>query len=106
MNKISVIVPVYNTKRYLCRCVDGLLCQSYSDIEILLVENGSTDGCRELCDQYANKYPQIEAYHVANKGVSYARNIGMKNAKGDFLAFCDSDDYMPPYALKHMVEAL
>lgn len=106
MNKISVIVPVYNTKRYLCRCVDSLLCQSYSDIEIVLVDNGSTDGCREICDQYANKYPQIEVCHVANKGVSYARNIGMRNAKGDFLTFCDSDDYMPSNALEHMIKAL
>ena len=106
MNKISVIVPVYNTKEYFCRCVDSLLCQTYSDIEIVLVDNGSTDGCSEICDQYANKYPQIKVQHVTNKGVSYARNVGMRNAKGDFLAFCDSDDYMPSNALEHMVEAL
>ena len=106
MNKVSVVVPVYNTREYLERCVESLIEQSYSDIEILLIDNGSTDGSAEIIDRFASCNEKIKAYHLEEKGVSRARNIGIKEATGAFIAFCDSDDYVPTDALEHMVNAL
>lgn len=106
MNKISVVVPVYNAREYVERCVDSLLKQSYSDIEILLIDNGSTDGCAEIVDHLACSNERIKAYHLEEKGVSRARNVGINMSTGDFIAFCDSDDFLPSNALEHMVNAL
>lgn len=106
MNRVSVIVPVYNTKAYIKRCVDSLLNQTYSDMEIILIDNGSTDGCSEICDRYANEYKRVKTYHVKNAGVSNARNIGIENATGEFIAFCDSDDYSLTTAIEHMTDML
>lgn len=89
---ISIIVPVYNTRDYLCRCVDSLLAQDYTDYEIILVDDGSTDGSGKLCDQLASDHRQIRVVHQANAGLSSARNTGIKQAKGDYLTFVDSDD--------------
>ena len=74
---ISVIIPVYNVKEYLRDCIDSVLAQSISDYEVILVNDGSTDGSGELCDQYAEKYPQIHTVHQQNQGVSVARNTGL-----------------------------
>lgn len=106
MNRVSVVVPVHNTKDYIKRCVDSLLNQTYSDIEIILVDNGSIDGSSEICDWYADKYIRVKTYHVENTGVSYARNVGIEKAEGDFIAFCDSDDYMLPDMIEHMANIL
>ena len=106
MNKISVVVPVYNVRKYVERCVDSLLKQSYSDIEVLLIDNGSTDGCSEIVDYLACSNERIKAYHLEEKGVSRARNVGINMSTGDFIAFCDSDDFLPSDALEHMVNTL
>ena len=93
---ISVIVPVYNVERYLSRCVDSLLAQTYKNIEILLIDDDSPDKCPQLCDDYVRNYSNIKTIHLKNSGigVSGARNAGLDNAKGDYIAFVDSDDYV------------
>jgi len=93
---ISVIVPVYNVERYLSRCVESILAQTYKNIEILLIDDDSPDNCPQLCDDYATNYSNIKTVHLKNSGigVSGARNAGLEIAKGDFIAFVDSDDYV------------
>lgn len=93
---ISVIVPVYNVEDYLCKCVDSILAQSYKRIEIILVDDGSTDGSPVIADNYAKKYKNIKVIHKKNGGLSSARNAGMKIASGEWLSFIDSDDYVEP----------
>lgn len=91
---ISVIVPVYNTKEYLERCVNSLLNQTYQDMEIILVDDGSTDGSGEICDRFAERDRRIRVLHKENGGSSSARNLGIENAEGDYIGFVDSDDYV------------
>lgn len=90
---ISVIIPVYNCDNYLKVCVNSLLNQSYKDFEIILIDDGSTDVSKTICDEYDKAYECIHAIHTSNMGPSHARNLGLENAKGEFVAFCDSDDY-------------
>ena len=97
MLRISVIIPVYNVEKYLCRCIDSVLGQSYPLYEIILVDDGSGDNCPEICDEYAEAYPdRIRVVHQENRGVSDARNRGIELAQGDYLGFIDSDDYIEP----------
>lgn len=91
---ISVIVPVYKAERYLHRCVDSILAQSYTDFELLLINDGSPDNCGAICDEYAQKDSRVRVFHKENGGVSSARNMGLENAKGEYVTFCDSDDYV------------
>ena len=92
---ISVVIPVYNTKAYLTFCVNSVLAQTFSDYEILLVDDGSTDGSAELCDQLAKEHLQIRAIHKPNGGASSARNKGIDEARGTYIHFIDSDDFLP-----------
>lgn len=102
--QISVIVPVYNTERFLPECVQGLLNQSYSCYEILLIDDGSTDGSSLILDELKQSYPdRIRVIHQKNAGVSAARNTGLRNAKGDFVVFCDSDDMVSPAYLQTLM---
>ncbi len=102
--KLSVIVPVYNVAGYLERSVDCLLRQTYQNLEIILVDDGSTDGSSELCDRFAQKDLQrIKVIHKANGGLSDARNMGMKHATGEYIAFLDSDDYLHHCAYEIMI---
>ncbi len=91
---ISVIVPVYNSEKYLDRCVWSLLNQTLNDIEIILVDDGSDDSSPSLCDEYANSYEKIKVIHKANEGAGPARNCGINAALGDYIGFVDSDDYI------------
>lgn len=91
--KFSVIVPIYNVEDYLRECVDSVLAQDFRDYEIILVDDGSPDNCGKICDEYAEKYPRIKTIHKENGGLSDARNFGIKEAKGEYLIFLDSDDY-------------
>lgn len=91
---ISVIVPVYNVEKYLDRCVKSILSQSFSDFELLLVDDGSPDRCGEMCDEYAKGDSRIKAFHKRNGGLSDARNFGIEKALGEYLMFVDSDDYI------------
>lgn len=106
MKSVSVIVPVYNVEKYLARCLDSLLGQTQPDIEILVVNDGSTDTSGRIVDEYAQKYPdRIRAFHMENEGVSAARNRGVAEAEGKYLTFVDSDDYVTVDYLELMVEA-
>lgn len=91
--KFSVIIPVYNVEKYLDECVHSVLAQDFQDYEIILVNDGSTDNSGKKCDVYAEKYSQIKVIHKENGGLSDARNFGIKEAKGDYLIFLDSDDF-------------
>lgn len=92
--KISVIIPVYNVEKYLKRCVDSVLNQIYSNLEILLIDDGSLDKSGIICDEYALSDERIKVIHKTNGGAASARNIGIENATGDYIAFVDSDDYI------------
>ena len=97
MNSISVIVPVYNTEKYLQSCIDSILAQRQYICEIILVDDGSTDQCPAICDEYARQWPDLIAViHQANQGSSAARNCAIDRAKGMYLSFIDSDDYIEP----------
>lgn len=92
--KISVIVPVYKVEQYLHRCIDSILSQSFTDFELLLIDDGSPDNCGKICDEYTQKDSRVRVFHKPNGGVSSARNLGLDNAKGEWVAFIDSDDYI------------
>ncbi len=91
---ISIIVPVYNVKQYINQCIDSIICQSYTDLEIILIDDGSTDGSGSICDDYAAKDSRIRVFHTENRGLSAARNLGIGKARGDYLSFIDSDDWI------------
>lgn len=97
---ISIIVPVYNVENYLRECLDSLIQQSYKNLEIILVNDGSSDGSGEICDEYAQKDSRIKAIHKENSGVSDTRNIGLKTMTGDYLMFMDSDDMLQHDAIE------
>lgn len=105
MPAISVIIPVYKVEPYLDACVSSVVGQTFSDLEILLVDDGSPDRCPELCDAWAQKDPRVRVIHQENGGLSAARNTGIEAAKGEFLAFVDSDDMLEPDALRRAWEA-
>lgn len=104
--KISVIVPVYKVEAYLPRCVESLLSQTYKDFEIILVDDGSPDTCPAMCDAYAKKYSNIHALHKENGGLSDARNAGVTIAKGEYVTFVDSDDYVHPAYLEMLMQGI
>ena len=91
---ISVIVPVYNVEKYLAKCIDSIIAQTYTNLEILLVDDGATDSSGAICDEYAQKESRIRVIHKENGGLSDARNRGIAEARGEYLGFIDSDDYI------------
>lgn len=97
---ISIIVPVYNTEAYLRRCLESILTQTFTDFECILIDDGSLDNCPMICDEYATKDNRIIVIHQKNSGVSIARNIGLNVAKGEWINFVDSDDWLEPNALE------
>lgn len=105
---LSIIVPVYNVEKYLCKCVDSLLAQDLSpeEYEIILVDDGSTDQGGEICDAYAMNHSNVIVIHQKNGGLSAARNSGIDVAKGKYIQFVDSDDYLEPNVLKSLVEKM
>ena len=96
MCKVSVIVPIYNIKQYLPRCIDSIRNQTLKDIEIILIDDGSTDGSSEICDQYAAVDPRVRVLHKENEGLSAARNDGIQMARADYIMFVDGDDWVEP----------
>lgn len=104
MTKLSVIVPVYNVEKYLPRCVESLLSQTLEDIEILLVDDGSTDGSGKICDAFALRDSRVRVLHFENRGVSAARNEGISAANGEYLGFVDADDYVSPDMFRTMYD--
>lgn len=103
---VSVVVPVYKTEKYLKKCVDSILVQTYPNLEILLIDDGSPDHCGEICDEYAKKDRRIRVFHNYNHGVSYSRNCGIKAATGEYLLFIDSDDYINPVYVEELVKSI
>lgn len=102
----SIIVPIYNTETRLKRCIDSLVNQTFKDIEIILVDDGSTDKSSSICDEYANKDSRIKVIHQKNAGQGIARNSGLKVANGEYIAFLDSDDYMDSNSYGIIKEAI
>lgn len=103
MPKLSVIVPVYNTEKYLRECIDSILAQTFTDFELILVDDGSTDGSGAICDEYAAKDPRIQVIHQQNGGVTWARKTGVRNARGMYFGFVDSDDWIHPEMFAQMM---
>ena len=92
--KTSVIVPIYKVEEYLHRCIDSIINQTYTNLEIILVDDGSPDNCPMICDEYAKKDSRIRVIHKKNGGLSDARNAGLEIATGEYIGFVDSDDWI------------
>lgn len=102
--KVSVIIPVYNAEKYLRRCVDSILAQTFTDFELLLVDDGSKDASGAICDEYADRDNRVRVFHKENGGVSSARNLGLDNARGEWVTFCDADDEVTGTYLEDMIQ--
>ena len=105
-DKISIIVPVYNVEAYLERCIESIINQTYKNLEIILVNDGSTDNSKAICEQYVQKDSRIVLINQKNGGSSIARNVGLDKASGNIIAFADSDDYLEELMLETMVNAM
>ena len=103
---VSIIVPVYNVAEYLAECLDSVISQSYNQIEVILIDDGSTDGSEAICDEYAQRDKRIKVIHNSNHGVGYSRNAGLQMAVGECIAFVDPDDYLEGNFLEKMVGRL
>ena len=101
---VSVIVPIYNVEKYLAECVDSILGQTFQDMEIILVDDGSLDSSSQMADDYAVRDQRVKVIHKENGGLSSARNAGMKIARGEYIYFCDSDDYISLDAIEILYE--
>ena len=101
---VSVIVPVYNVEKHLKSCVESVLCQTHTEVELILVDDGSPDKCGEICDQYAHTDPRVRVIHQKNSGLSAARNAGLDVATGTYIVFLDSDDMIHPQLLRLCVD--
>ena len=106
MDLVSIIVPVYKTEQYLSRCVNSILNQSYSNIEIILVDDGSPDDCPRLCNEFEEKYSNVKVVHKKNGGLSSARNAGLDVCKGNYISFIDSDDFIEKNFIRRLYESL
>ena len=106
MDKISVIVPVYKVEKYLKKCIESIISQSYKNLEIILVDDGSPDNCGKICDEYIQKDKRIKVIHKKNGGLSSARNAGLNIATGDYIGFVDSDDWIEFDMYKKMIECI
>ncbi|WP_250720279.1 glycosyltransferase family 2 protein [Bacteroides fragilis] len=103
---VSIITPVYNVERYLSKCIESILNQTYANFELLLINDGSEDSSGYLCDTYASKDVRIKVFHQKNAGVSFARNVGLGAVKGDWVTFVDADDWIEPFFLEEFLKAV
>lgn len=103
-NRVSIIIPVYNVEKFLKRCLDSVISQSHSNLDIILINDGSSDGSGEICDQYALKDKRVTVIHKQNEGLSEARNDGLKIARGDYVFFVDSDDYIHRETIERLLD--
>lgn len=106
MKKVSIIVPIYNTEKYLSKCIESLINQTYHNIEIILVNDGSNDGTEKVCKKYKKKDSRVKYFYKKNGGVSSARNLGLIKSTGDYIAFVDSDDYVSESYIFDMVNII
>lgn len=102
---LSVIIPVYNTEKFLAKAIESVLNQTYRDLEVIIINDGSTDGSGEICDRYAQRDNRVYVIHKKNEGQGVARNLGISCAKGEYITFLDSDDYIDIDAYKNVIEA-
>ena len=102
---ISIIIPVYKVELYLKQCVESILIQTYLNIEVILVDDGSPDSCPQICDEYARKDYRIKVIHKSNGGLSDARNVGLNIAVGQYVVFVDSDDWIENTMVEHLLFA-
>lgn len=103
---ISIIIPVYNSSKYLDRCILSVLDQDYSELEIIIIDDGSTDSSPSICDSFSKQDSRVKVFHICNSGVSNARNFGLKKATGEYVSFIDSDDYVSPDLIRVLYENL
>ena len=106
MPDLSIIVPVYGVEKYLSRCIDSILNQTFRDFELILIDDGSPDNCGAICDDYAARDSRIKVIHQQNKGVSAARNAALDVAIGSYLGFVDGDDWVEPEMYETMIDAM
>src|SRR5699024_1141358 len=104
MAKVSIIVPIYNSENYLKYCLETIVNQTYNNLEILLINDGSLDNSLDICKEFEQKDNRIKLFNIPNSGVSVARNIGIDNATGEFITFVDSDDWMELNAIEFGVD--
>ncbi len=106
MYKLSIIIPVYNLEEYLKRCLNSVMLQDTSEVEIIIVNDGSSDGTEKICNEYVEKYSNIKAYYKKNEGLSIARNFGISKASGEYVLFLDGDDFLSRDALKNILNEI
>lgn len=106
MPTVSLIVPIYNVNAYLPKCIESLLSQTFKNIEIILIDDGSTDNSGDICDQYKKRDPRIRVMHQKNQGVSHARNVGMDQAVGEYISFIDGDDWISSNYVEILLKAI
>ena len=106
MPEISVIVPVYNCEKYIGKCIESILNQTFKDLELILIDDGSADESGKICDEYKIQDKRVKVIHEKNSGVSIARNVGINVAKGKYIGFVDSDDYLAPDMYESLYENL
>ena len=100
---ISVVLPIYNVEKYLNRCIKSIITQTYKNLEVILVDDGSPDHCPRICDEWAKKDARIKVIHKKNEGLGMARNTGIENATGEYICFVDSDDYIAPDTIEKVI---
>lgn len=105
-DRVSIIVPVYKTEKYLEECLDSISRQTYPNLEIILIDDGSPDGCGNICDKYSAKDSRFIVVHKENEGLGYTRNCGLDIATGDYVTFVDSDDYLEPNMISHFMNQI
>ena len=106
MPLLSVVTPVYNMSQYLNHCVSSILDQTFFDFEVLLIDDGSTDQSPYMCDKYADEDTRVRVFHKKNGGIASARNLGIEQAKGEYIVFVDSDDYIHPRMFEYLVNEI
>lgn len=106
MIEFSVIIPIYNTEKYLTRCINSIINQTYKKMELILVDDGSTDDSKKICDKFARDYEMIKVVHQKNRGVSAARNVGLKLASNEYIVFVDSDDWIERETLENLYNVI
>ena len=105
MPKVSIVIPIYNNEKYIERCLDSLVSQTLDDLQVLMINDGSTDGTEEICLRYERQYPNFEYHYKENGGSASARNVGLEHAVGEYVGFVDSDDYVEPTMFEKMYSA-
>lgn len=100
---VSVVIPVYNVSRYLSQCLDSVIHQTYPNIEIILIDDGSIDGCGQICDEYAGGDARVCVEHTENRGLASARNLGLEHVRGEYISFIDSDDWIEVHTLETLI---